>query len=1376
MFNDEGKIAYGIGLDNTQLLADAKKVNQVFAGIGNKAEAEGARIDNTFKKIGTGIAAYFGTQQLIGFTKDIARVRGEFQQLEVSFQTMLRNKVAADKLLNEVVTAAATTPYELRDVGQGAKQLLAFQVPAEEVVDTLKQIGDLAAGVDAPINDLIKSYGKVKAKGKLQAEEMNLFLERGIPLITELAKKYDTTEQAIYKMSEQGQIGFKDLQEVINNLTEDGGMFFNMMEAQSKTITGQISNLSDAWAQMLNEIGKSNEGTINDSITAARYLIEHYEEVWKILKVLIATYGTYKAAVIAAAAAQKASIAAGNIQAWFQLARGIRTAKDAQILFNLATKANPIGLVVSAITAAVTAFILFNRKTNEATEASARLAASISNETTELRGFVKDIKNAKEGTEARTKAIESFNTKYGSYIDNLLNEKSTVEDIATAYNQAKDALVDMQVEKARTTFLGGSIENVTKATERFYINASKIGEKLTTNEQRLKFQKYMDDLVEEIKSGEGYYDLNKIEDAFRAAQSKGDYATVQDFIDAFRAGEEEYGKSFSLVGGKVFNLDESGKSLESYSKILTQSTKDFDEFSKTYYDKANNKPVEIISFENPKEKIEEIEFEIEALTNYLDDLRSGKSVSLNLEADISDTEKEIKKLKDQLKTYTGESEKDAQKSVKNAQDVSDQELAILRSVEQDRIDLMVDGYEKEKAQAELNHQRRLDAIRADKKDYENLVKLSGGTANLTNYNEAEKNSALLKAKEIEDIEKRHADAVTQIRSDLFATNSTYIQREEASINAKYDRLAKKAKDDAKLQSEIQKARQQELDELSINEELRQLNVKQDIANQEVQFAEDAEIKKLEIAIEFARKRIELLKKSSAEGVGQEIELLQGFIDLSEEQKALIVNQKHLNDLARYAYLMDQLGQALSQIDNPFGDIGASLAGIASQADNVLVSFDKQAETSDKVSAGINGLITLIDIVASSAKQRKEAEEAYYRSVINYQKEYNHLLNEQILQQDAVYNNVFTTDYINQIQSGLEARTDALQKYYESVAKLEEGRAKTGQRDAVDWNNVGAGAGAGAAVGAAVGSIVPIIGTAVGAVVGGVVGGLVGLFGGKKKQDEFTELLKEYPELIDQSKQGVEQFNEELATSIVNQGLVDDKTKDLINDTKQWVEDIKAANEQIKSVISDLAGSLGNSLRNSLVESFKAGEDAAVAMGETVSSVLEDILAQLIFDQIYSQAFKNLEDEMAASFDVGGDQQWMDDFGRFFEQANKLDDQWNQALETAKKQGENFGFNLFDINGQNREATQKGFAAITQDSADELNGRFTVIQGHTFQITESMKILAQNVAVMITYLASIDHNTENLDPIKNDISEMKGSIRSLKAGIDDINTKGIKLRS
>ena len=308
------------------------------------AQKEAASMDNTFRNLGLAIGGYFSAQSIAGFANQLIQVRGEFQKTEVAFATMLGSGKAAKSLMRDMVDLAAKTPFSLSDVSKGAKQLLAFQVPANQIVDTLTRMGNIASALGVPIERINLIYGQVKAKGRLMGDDLRQFTEAGIPMIHELAKSMGRADSEIQQMVSDGKIGFSEVQKVLFNLTNEGGMFFNMMESQSKTLSGQYSNMMDTIDQAINRMGESSQGVLSDMMSNASYLIQNYEGVIQILMGTIAVVGTYKAAVMAMAAAQEWStktisseIAALGISEKMKLGRALVTQRQAAASLEEAT-------------------------------------------------------------------------------------------------------------------------------------------------------------------------------------------------------------------------------------------------------------------------------------------------------------------------------------------------------------------------------------------------------------------------------------------------------------------------------------------------------------------------------------------------------------------------------------------------------------------------------------------------------------------------------------------------------------------------------------------------------------------------------------------------------------------------------------------------------------------------------------------------------------------------------------------------------------------------------------------------------------------------------------------------------------------------------
>lgn len=330
-------LLFSTGIDTTGFRRGMSEIRNELSGLTATANSEANKIDTTFKNIGLSVGAYFSGTALIGFTQQIIQVRGEFQKTEIAFQTMLGNKAQASQLMGEMVNLAAKTPFSLQEVSNGAKQLLAFQIPANEVVDTLTRMGNIAAGLSVPIERINLVYGQVKAKGKLMGDDLRQFTEAGIPMVAELAKKFGTSTTEITAMVSAGKIGFNDVKDVLFSLTNEGGMFFNLMEQQSKSLSGKISNLGDAFDQMLNDIGKSQEGALSSGIDGLAYLVENYKSVLDVIGGLVVAYGSYRAALMTISAIEQVrssvvarDLATMTISEKMALGRALVTEKQAQ--------------------------------------------------------------------------------------------------------------------------------------------------------------------------------------------------------------------------------------------------------------------------------------------------------------------------------------------------------------------------------------------------------------------------------------------------------------------------------------------------------------------------------------------------------------------------------------------------------------------------------------------------------------------------------------------------------------------------------------------------------------------------------------------------------------------------------------------------------------------------------------------------------------------------------------------------------------------------------------------------------------------------------------------------------------------------------------
>lgn len=307
MDQETGRLYFDVLLNDESLQQGLQRSRESFRSLGETANAELQSMDGFMAKAAQTAAGLFAADKLKDFASAIATVRGEYQQLEIAFETMLGSKSQADALMAQLIDTAATTPFEMKDIAESSKMLLAYGMAADEVNGTLIRLGDIAAGLSIPIKDLAFLYGTTMVQGRLYTQDLNQFLGRGIPLADELAKQFGKNKSEVKKLVEEGKIGFPEVQKAIEALTNEGSKFGGLMEAQSKTISGQISNIEDAWEQMMNEIGRSQEENISGALDITGKLIENWRTVGKVVLTAAAAIGSYKAAVVTLAAIHKVS-------------------------------------------------------------------------------------------------------------------------------------------------------------------------------------------------------------------------------------------------------------------------------------------------------------------------------------------------------------------------------------------------------------------------------------------------------------------------------------------------------------------------------------------------------------------------------------------------------------------------------------------------------------------------------------------------------------------------------------------------------------------------------------------------------------------------------------------------------------------------------------------------------------------------------------------------------------------------------------------------------------------------------------------------------------------------------------------------------------
>lgn len=251
-----------------------------FSDQAKQAEKQAGILETKLNTIGAVVVGAFSVGAIVNFGKAVVDSYGKMELFKSSLTTMLRgNGAEAEALNTRLIEIAKTTPFELTEVQDATKQLIAFGSEAGQVGDEIITLGNVAAGIGAPIKDIAYLYGTIRTQGRAMTVDINQFANRGIPIWKELEKITGRTGIALRKYVEEGKVGFPQIQQVMANLTKEGGQFFNLMETQSKTVAGQVSNLGDAWEQLKVSIGESQSGIIKSTLNFATRLVNDLGEV-----------------------------------------------------------------------------------------------------------------------------------------------------------------------------------------------------------------------------------------------------------------------------------------------------------------------------------------------------------------------------------------------------------------------------------------------------------------------------------------------------------------------------------------------------------------------------------------------------------------------------------------------------------------------------------------------------------------------------------------------------------------------------------------------------------------------------------------------------------------------------------------------------------------------------------------------------------------------------------------------------------------------------------------------------------------------------------------------------------------------------------------
>ena len=481
MDQETGRLYFDVLLNDESLQQGLQRSRESFRSLGESANAELQSMDGFMAKAAQTAAGLFAVDKIKDFVSQLALVRGEYQQLEVAFETMLGSKSKADALMGQLIDTAAKTPFEMSEVAEASKMLLAYGMEGNKVNETLIRLGDIAAGLSMPLKDLAFLYGTTMVQGRLYTQDLNQFLGRGIPLADELAKQFGKNKSEVKKLVEEGKIGFPEVQKAIEALTGEGSKFGGLMDKQSKTIKGQLSNIEDAWEQMQNEIGKSQEGNISGALDITGKLIENWRRIGKVVLSVVAIYGSYKAATMVAAVATRIAAAASESMAYQQklaamqgialseaqagVAAASSMATGAFNALKVAFASNPFGLIITAITTVITLFVAIRSEIDETSQMSERFGESAAKSIEQVDMLGTALAGLDEGTGVYKKTMDELNAILEEYGITQIKEGDNIDTINEKRKQAIELIKSEGAERQRLNAIQTANDEYEKAIE-----------------------------------------------------------------------------------------------------------------------------------------------------------------------------------------------------------------------------------------------------------------------------------------------------------------------------------------------------------------------------------------------------------------------------------------------------------------------------------------------------------------------------------------------------------------------------------------------------------------------------------------------------------------------------------------------------------------------------------------------------------------------------------------------------------------------------------------------------------------------------------------------------------------------------------------------
>lgn len=1364
-------ISFNITGNNSQLLLKIEEIRTSFVELDKTTEQVEGSIKKVFKAIG-------GTDALKKFVSDVVHVRAEVQQFEVALARLLQSKEKANDLMKQVVRTAAETPFSITELASAAQQLVSYGMQADEVNATLMRLGEIASGAGISLEQITSLVGTVMTQGNLSLGNLEQFASSGVPMLQGLADMFGVTTEKVNEMVAAGQIGFPEVQSVMEQLTNEGGLFYESMETQSDTIAGKIENLGDAWNGMLNAVGQSQEGVIEGAVDGVAYLIEHYETVGKVLLSLIEIYGIYRAACIAHIVLTQSLMTT-------QLALGLVLAKlkAAFLAFTATMNLNPWVLAATALIGLGMAMWNFRDSTTAAEKAQKRFNDEMDrfkkNEEERKQKIENSLRIIQDETEtefAKTKAYkdlqrltpaltaaynrEELATLSLAESQKVLNEERDKVEYDTIVKGISDSI--KKIDELKTTISNLTVEEIEAGMGGLYrkeiANLEEYIIKLRGKKEeidRIREQAKEDAKPLEVKISEAKADLQQIQAEFDKAKQKLDeeqaklpgklYSLIPFHIQMeFDIAD----KNLKEQKKKINNLQEQKNNSTTYQQDLAAARKEWLQAKRGYQVLLKDKTATSDQVQNAKLNLT---------------LKENKYKSLGGSTE-NNTDNQAERLREQNQQLK-------ELEVKNAKDIVRQLEDLYYDVEQAKVNGLAEGSEKTLAQMELNHEKELMAIDREKDEFLQRKKEKAKTEfdlkeNIKvtkdpNYVKQffDDSGIVLSDTEVQmfdtkykaALDKQESDRQAYYKAEKQAMNEylkeygTYQEKRLAIAELYDDKISKATTDGAK--KSLQEDKTKALSALDV-----EANKKANGFYKLLNGIKDRTAKDMLITAAEAQAALDYVNA--------------GEFKTDSEGNGLFGISKEIFDMLRKSpEQLEKVGQGIKDVkaeattfDNAFSKIGNGFQKIFKEG----ADPEKLEEGLAAIKVGMDELMQVGQIFANTLSSLGDA---------------------------------FGNETFGKIAEGVNVAMD-------SVNATMNG-AMTGGAVFGLW-----GAAAGAAIGLAT----------------SLASSIAKIHDAKNEkrikrlQEQIDTLNRSYgklgdsvekayssdaSQLIEQQNQLLEQQKVLIQNQIKEEESKKKSDKGRIKEWQNQIEDIDktlAENKEkqidvifgqdVKSAIEDFA--------QAYADVWAAGDDRAKSSKDFVKKMIKQMILESI-KAASSQPMEALRQRLADFFSDGiisawEQQQIEDEATRLM---NNLDRKFTWADRFMKEEKEE----------PEREVSQQGLAQASQESVDKLDGVMTNIQGHTYSLNENVRAILDTMkgdastgmlpamgkttesGLHTVSLADIDRNMNSMIGLSNvavshlssiadhtsRLATIEQTMSSIKLGIDTLNTKGVIIK-